>query len=151
MNYQLFKGSSSDLKVRGDEILRVMPSQNFSSTSIYKDINSFSSLNSTLQGLKSTASLNSINQEIKVLKPKDNIKSVKAAMEKLIKDSTELKVYKFFEILFIFAVFMLNIGNFIYNQTSLTFSLNLFYINAYSFLLTNVCPVSWLLLFGLVV
>ena len=137
LNYQLFKGSSSDLKVRGDEILRVMPSQNLSSTSIYKDINSFSSLNNTLQGLKSTASLNSINQEIKVLKPKDNIKSVKAAMEKLIKDSTELKVYKFFEILFIFAVFMLNIGNFIYNQTSLTFSLNLFYINAYSFLLTN--------------
>ena len=32
---------------------------------------------------------------------------------------------------------MLNIGNFIYNQTSLTFSLNLFNINAYSFLLTN--------------
>ena len=45
-----------------------------------------------------------------------------------------LKVLKF---LCVLSIFMLNIGNFIHNQGSLTFSLNLFNINAYSFLLTN--------------
>ena len=68
---------------------------------------------------------------------KETIVINKAKMDKLIKDSTILQVYKFVEFFLLFGVLMLNIGNFIYNQTSLTFSLNLFNINAYSFLLTN--------------
>lgn len=49
----------------------------------------------------------------------------------------KFKIFKVLEIFFVIAIFMLNIGNFIYNQSSLVFSLNLFNINAYSFLLTN--------------
>ena len=121
-------------------ILKILPTYDLPS-GIIKDGSSMS-MNSTLQGLNpkgaSTNNLKLLDQSMQMYQiPKDNIVAIKARMDKLIKDSTELQVYKFLEILFLFGVFMLNIGNFIYNQTSLTFSLNLFNINAYSFLLTN--------------
>ena len=69
--------------------------------------------------------------------PKDDIKKNKATMDRLNKGTAKLIYFKLFESFCLFVIFMLNIGTFIYNQTSLNVSINLFNINAYSFLLAN--------------
>ena len=75
--------------------------------------------------------------DIPVIIPRDDIKKNKATMDRLNKGTAKLIYFKLFESFCLFAIFMLNIGTFIYNQTSLNVSINLFNINAYSFLLAN--------------
>ena len=105
-------------------------------------LNNVSASNALLLSQKKTEKKDKLKPTLEpVLIPsqiaKETIVINKAKMDKLIKDSTILQVYKFVEFFLLFGVLMLNIGNFIYNQTSLTFSLNLFNINSYSFLLGN--------------
>ena len=129
---QLVPESKQSKSVMNMDIIRGFPKTDLSTTSLYKD----NSMNSTLQGLNVKTADTPIAPP-SAFSIKNNIVNVKARMDKLIKNSSSLHVYNFFEILLLLGVLMLNVGNFIYNQTSLTFSLNLFYINAYSFLLTN--------------
>ena len=111
------------------------------------NLNSVSDNASSLLGTSSTNLMGKIkmnktskkNQDpdIPVIIPRDDIKKNKATMDRLNKGTAKLIYFKLFESFCLFAIFMLNIGTFIYNQTSLNVSINLFNINAYSFLLAN--------------